>query len=324
VRGLPDAAPSPSDPALQRQLTLDPVGVRGPVTASFSNWLGSALLVGRPGLRALGLHLPAADLARAEAVLARGGVVILGQAPVAIRAVTAIVGEFDPNGSPGPSDGRRWRFPATQLVVPGATLPAQAVVSTAVARLTGYPVVTTSLLVRGVTIDQASEDAINEAAQGVDPNASMYVERGFHDSSTSVALLVLGVLGAVLVLGGTLTATFLALSDARPDFATMGAVGAGPRTRRLVASSYALAIGLVGAVLGAVVGAVPGIAVTYPLTSHRWLGDATDTHGRAIPDHFLAVPWLLVGAVVIGLPLLSAVIVALATRSRLPMVSRLS
>ena len=52
-----------------------------PVTASYSDWLGSALLVGRPGSRALGLHLPAADLARAEAVLARGGVVMLGQAP---------------------------------------------------------------------------------------------------------------------------------------------------------------------------------------------------------------------------------------------------
>jgi putative ABC transport system permease protein len=324
VRGLPDAAPSPSDPALQRQLTVDPVGVRGPVTASYSNWLGSALLVGRPGLRALGLHLPAADLARAEAVLARGGVVILGQEPAGVSAVTATVGEFDPNGSPGPSDGRHWRLPATQLVVPGTTLPAQAVVSPAVARLTGYPVVTTSLLVRGVTIDQASEDAINEAAQGVDPNASLYVERGFQDGSTSVALLVLGVLAAVLVLGGTLTATFLALSDARPDFATMGAVGAGPRTRRLVASSYALAIGLVGAVLGALVGAVPGIAVTYPLTSHRWLVGTTNADGEAIPDHFLAVPWLLVGAVVVGLPLLSAVIVAVATRSRLPMVSRLS
>jgi putative ABC transport system permease protein len=36
------------------------------------------------------------------------------------------------------------------------------------------------------------------------------------------------------------------------------------------------------------------------------------------------VPWPLVGAVVIGLPLLSAAIVAVATRSRLPMVSRLS
>jgi putative ABC transport system permease protein len=323
VHGLPEAAPSPSAPTLQRQLTVDPVGA-GRFTASFSNWLGSAFLVGRPGLRALGLHVPAADLARAEAVLARGGVVVLGQAPAEVHTVTATVGEFDPEGGPGPADGRQWRFPATLLVVSGTTLPTQAVVSPAVARITGFPVVTSSLLVRGVPIDQASEDAVNEAVQGVDPNASLYVERGFHDSSTSVALLVLGLLGAVLVLGGTLTATFLALSDARPDFATMGAVGAGPRTRRLVASSYALAIGLVGAVLGAVVGAVPGIAVTYPLTSHRWLVGTTDAQGKAIPDHFLDVPWLLVGVVVIGLPLLSAVIVALATRSRLPMVSRLS
>jgi len=50
----------------------------------------------------------------------------------------------------------------------------------------------------------------------------------------------------------------------------------------------------------------------------------TDAHGNEIPDHFLAVPWALVGAVVVGLPLLSGGIVALATRSRLPMVSRLS
>ena len=179
-------------------------------------------------MRALGLHLPAADLARAEAVLARGGVVVLGQAPADVHA-----GDGDRRGVrpergagavrrpalAGPGDpARRPRHhpPGAGRGVPRGRAPH------------GYPVVTTSLLVRGVTIDQASEDAINEAAQGVDPNASLYVERGFHDSSTSVALLVLGVLGAVLVLGGTLTATFLALSDARPDFATMGAVGAGP------------------------------------------------------------------------------------------------
>jgi putative ABC transport system permease protein len=234
------------------------------------------------------------------------------------------IAAFRQDGTPGGDDGTHWRVPATQLVVPGQILPAQAVVSSAVPRLAGFPVVTTSLLVRGVTIDQAAEDALRESVQGVDADASLYVERGFHDSSTSVALLVLGVLGAVLVLGGTLTATFLALSDARPDFATMGAVGAGPRTRRLVAASYALAIGVVGALLGAVVGAVPGIAVSYPLTSTSWLAGTTDASGHAIPDHFLAVPWVLLVAVVVGLPLLSAGIVALATRSRLPMVSRLS
>jgi putative ABC transport system permease protein len=325
VRGLPDQAPALEDPGhLMRQLTFDPVGVRSPTTASFSNAFGSAVLVGASGLRALGLHLAAEDLARAERVLAEGGVVLLASSPAHVEQVTVTQSVYDETtGEDGPG-GQHWTVPATQIVAPGPILPAQVVVSPAVARLTQFPVVTSSLLVLGVSIDRSREDAVNEAAQGVDPNASLYVERGFHDSSTSVALLVLGVLGAVLVLGGTLTATFLALSDARPDFATMGAVGAGPRTRRLVASSYALAIGLVGAVLGAVVGAVPGIAVTYPLTSHTWLAGTTDAHGRAIPDHFLTVPWLLVGAVVVGLPLLSGGIVAVATRSRLPMVSRLS
>ena len=59
--------------------------------------------------------------------------------------------------------------------------------------------------------------------------------------SRAVARLrvVLGALGAVLMLGGTLTATFLALSDARPDLATLSAVGASPRTRRGVAAAYA-------------------------------------------------------------------------------------
>jgi len=56
------------------------------------------------------------------------------------------------------------------------------------------------------------------------------------------------------MLGGTLTATFLALSDARPDLATLSAVGASPRRRRTIASAYALVVGLVGAVLGAAVG----------------------------------------------------------------------
>jgi putative ABC transport system permease protein len=59
--------------------------------------------------------------------------------------------------------------------------------------------------------------------------------------------LVLGALGGLLMLSGTLTATFLALSDARPDLAALSAVGAAPRTRRVVAAAYALVVGLVAA-----------------------------------------------------------------------------
>ena len=105
--------------------------------------------------------------------------------------------------------------------------PTRAVLPMSVVKDAGLSVTTNALLVRGATIDQSAEDAIDEGVAGLDSNASMYVERGFTDDST-VILLVLGAIGGVLVLGGTLTATFLALSDARPDFATMGAVGAAP------------------------------------------------------------------------------------------------
>ena len=70
------------------------------------------------------------------------------------------------------------------------------------------------------------------------------------------------------MLGGTLTATFLALSDARPDLATLSAVGASPRMRRGVAASYALVVGMVGAAARRRwSGFIPGIAITYPLTN---------------------------------------------------------
>ena len=133
-----------------------------------------------------------------------------------------------------------------------------------------------------------------------------------------IVQLILFSLGAVLMLGGTLTATFLALSDARPDLATLSAVGASPGTRRGVASAYALVVGLVGATLGAVVGFVPGIAITYPLTVVT-----TGTGSSEVTGPFLDVPWLLIGSLVIALPLLTALIVGLTARSRLPLGARL-
>jgi putative ABC transport system permease protein len=42
-----------------------------------------------------------------------------------------------------------------------------------------------------------------------------------------------------------------------------------------------------------------------------------------MPDHFLAIPWALIGSLVVALPLLTALLVGVFTRSRLPMVSRI-
>ena len=155
---------------------------------------------------------------------------------------------------------------------------------------------------------------MSEAVSAVAANAGFYVERGYQaDQGTVIVQLVLAGLGAVLMLGGTLTATFLALSDARPDLATLSAVGASPRRRRGIAASYALVVGFVGALLGAAVGFVPGLAITVPLTAPPY----SDT------GPFIDVPWLLVVGLVVGLPLVTALVVALTTRSRLPLVARL-
>lgn len=49
-----------------------------------------------------------------------------------------------------------------------------------------------------------------------------------------------------------------------------------------------------------------------------------DLWGNPLTDHFLRIPWPLIGALVIGLPILIGLLTALCTRSRLPMVARMS
>jgi putative ABC transport system permease protein len=292
-----------------------------PDADSWANALGSSMLVGPAALGALGL--PADDERLARSALARGEVVLLSPKPMPGGQVKLIQESYSDDGTT--TTLGTTTAPAVAVSAPGSMQPARAVLPASVAKELGMPVTTHALLVRGATIDTSAEDAIDEALAGLEENASLYVERGFQDDSTRIMLLLLGTIGGILVLGGTLTATFLALSDARPDFATMGAVGAEPRTRRAVAAAYAGTIGFVGAVLGAAVGFIPGIAVTFPLTGSSWAGpDATTTKGTPLPDHFLDVPWLLVLGLVVVLPLVTAAVVGLTSRSRLPMVSRLS
>lgn len=160
-------------------------------------------------------------------------------------------------------------------------------------------------------ISAEEQEAVTESVAAIDSGGYFYVERGYQpDDASRIIRWVLVLLGAVLMLGGTLTATFLALSDARPDLATMAAVGARPRTRRRVAASYALVVGGVGAVLGVGVGFVPGLAIGH-------------TIGASEAGDVFAVPWLQVAVVVLGLPLLTAGAVGLAARSRLPLVARI-
>jgi putative ABC transport system permease protein len=87
-------------------------------------------------------------------------------------------------------------------------------------------------------------------------------------------------------------------------------------------------VGVVGALLGVVVGFIPGIAITYPLTSSG--GGTCSVKGGGyceatgvVSGPFLDVPWLLILGLVVALPLLTALVVGSAVRSRLPLVARL-
>ncbi|HET7431717.1 MAG TPA: FtsX-like permease family protein [Nocardioides sp.] len=259
--------------------------------------------------------LTVAQRAAASDVLGRGGVVVFGARPgpgvATVLATTRRLGgkHRDPYRS------ARAELPAAYVQVPGDYARFMGVLSTQAARALGVEPVTVGIVVDGATITTAQEQDVEEALSALSSKTSFYVERGYqNEDQVVILLLVLGALGAALMLGGTLTATFLALSDARPDLATLAAVGASPRSRRGVAASYAAVVGVVGAVLGAAVGFVPGVAISFPLTQ-RYQGTG--------PSHYLDVPWLLVLGLVVALPLLTTVVVGLCTRSRLPLVARL-
>ncbi|HEY3530487.1 MAG TPA: FtsX-like permease family protein [Nocardioides sp.] len=244
------------------------------------------------------------DWEAASPVFSRGGAVVLGRAGGTADRVRFSLGRQGPS-----------------VVVPAAEVATSspprvlAVVSPEVARALHVEVGTVGLVLTGTPLTVAQDDDLQQVLQGMDDGAYLYTERGYQvPSSERVLLWILFGLAAVLMLGGTLTATFLALSDARPDLATLSAVGASPRMRRAVAAAYAVSVGMVGAVLGAAVGFVPGIAITYPLTRNL---------NQPGPSHYLDIPWLQIAALVVALPVLTAAIVGLLARSRLPLVARL-
>ena len=299
----------------------------GGLLRSYTTAFGSSMLVDD--------QLPVAqdaldDEARAaaDAALAAGRMVVFTSEPVEADEVKVVTDTWDPATERSERD-RLGLVPATFVVFP-SDAPAQAIVPPSLARTLGQEPATVGLHLTGADITEDQETQLGETLGGAVRGASAYVERGYqNEDQVVILLLVLGGLGGVLMLGGTLTATFLALSDAKPDLATLAAVGAAPRTRRGVAAAYALVVGSVGALLGAAVGFIPGVAITYPLT-----GSSADSctspsgiSGRLTCEAsgpYLDIPWLLIVTLVVALPLLTALIVGLTARSRLPLVARLA
>jgi putative ABC transport system permease protein len=286
--------------------------------------LGANIMVSDDSLPVGLLGVAERDVPRAEQMLRQGGMVAFVSPGRSVDGDTATVVQHLYDPETGEDTGsHRAKVPAAFVELTDAWAGPAAVMSTAAAEQLGAEPTTVALAVTG-NVSEKQEEAANEALAAVSESASIYVERGYvADDETVIAQLVLLGLGSVLMLGGTLTATFLALSDARPDLATLSAVGASPRTRRGVAAAYAVVVGLVGAVLGAAVGFIPGIAVTRPLTSSSYGGGIPGEETFTSTGPFLDIPWLMVLGLVVVLPAVTAVVVGLFARSRLPLVARL-
>ncbi|NYG54052.1 FtsX-like permease family protein [Nocardioides perillae] len=279
-----------------------------------TDWLVAAEV---PDALAVLVDAGAATRAEADAALAAGGAVLLSEGDLS-AGVELGVERYDLDTGEPLGQRVAERVEAAALPAGGGTYPPVAgVLSPAAARAVGLEVAPRAVLVSGAEISARAAEELDQAVAVTGRDGYLYVERGYvAPDETVVVQLVLFGLGAVLMLGGTLTATFLALADARPDLATLAAVGASPRRRRGVAAAYALVVGGTGAALGAAVGFVPGVAVSFPLT-RGFAGDGVAAR------HVLDVPWTLIGLLVVALPLLVAALVWLTARSRLPLAARL-
>lgn len=138
-----------------------------------------------------------------------------------------------------------------------------------------------------------------------DGGAYLSVERG-HQSQNSVVFLALVGGSAFVTLVGTAIAVALAASESRADHATLLAVGAEPRRRRVLAMGQAATVSVLGVGLGVVLGAIVGASI---LGGHE-----------ALP---FVVPWLPLAQIAVGIPLVGVLIAGLFTRSRLPLDRRL-
>ncbi len=143
--------------------------------------------------------------------------------------------------------------------------------------------------------------------------SSIEVELGYH-SDAPLILLVLASVGGAAVLIGTLSATGLALNDARPDFSNLCAIGAAPVTRRIMGAAQVMSIGVLGVVLGVVVGILPGLLAARSLTSGQGWGCP------AIVD----MPWTLFAVLLLGVPLLAALVSGLFIRNNSTTIRRLA
>jgi putative ABC transport system permease protein len=255
------------------------------------------------------------DLARAQAVLRAGGVVVRNPSVIDNGTMTMSIMEASAPDEKGLGEKLRTTtmvFPAHLLttgVDRGAAIVSPGAVSRAgLATVDGPAIASTT---RAPT--QTEEDRLGAQLQAL--HAYPYVEHGA-PTETDSRLLVLMAAATAITLGAAGVGTGLAAADRRADLSTLAAVGASPRLRRGLSVSQSGVIAGLGSALGTLAGVGAAVAVIVALNqAHRstWPGP------ELLP---VVVPWLSLGVALVAAPALAMLGAGLLTRSRLPIERR--
>ncbi|MEI2776372.1 MAG: ABC transporter permease [Tetrasphaera sp.] len=162
-----------------------------------------------------------------------------------------------------------------------------------------------------------SRDSEKKVVERLSADGGIEIERGYQSQSFRIMLIVFAIT-AFLLVTVTLISTALALAEQQSDMGTLAAVGATKGTRRRFAAAQAATVGLLGVGLGIVIGLVAGVAISYPSTSSGW-DEVTQQQITLSPTIGIPVIWL--ASILIGVPLIAAVIAGLSIR-KAPTVTR--
>jgi putative ABC transport system permease protein len=199
-----------------------------------------------------------------------------------------------------PWDGQKvvdpaWEERVDAMVVDAPLQPTSIAIAPATAERLGLTVIPERViasLAAPLTAEQSDRlQSQAELASGPDYSFDQRVETG-PPSDASWIIPLLSVV-AVLVLGASAVALGLARFERRPDDATLAAVGGTPALRRRIGFWQGLIIAGFGTLAGAVAGILPPIGFSIQSEGRQLLSD---------------VPWWVLGAFCVGLPIAIAVV----------------
>jgi putative ABC transport system permease protein len=264
------------------------------------------------------------DLARAQAILQAGGIVVRSANLIEGGTVTMSVITPSTDGSEPIQPTAKGPVPpgmsSTTMTFPGYLLttsigPGSTIVSPGAAAKAGLTSVVATLVAG--TNEMPTQTQEEKAASALQPlNGFVQIERGFPNEIDPRLWVLIGA-AITITLGAAAVGTGLAAADGRADLSTLAAVGASPTVRRGLSISQSGVIAGLGSFLGALAGIGAAIAIITALNRTR---DVLWPEVGGLP---IVMPWLTLVLTLVITPVVAILGAGLFTRSRLPIERRL-